>query len=241
ACLGRRGRCSNMPGRALAARWILVAGLAFGASGATAHAAPGEDSRTAEKFLKELRDRGFHDLALDFIRSLREDPQLPSKVKDVLDYEEGRTLIDEASKSGDLVLRDELLRDAAAKLEGFANAHPQLMQARDAQVQMGKLLLRRGHTAILLSEEARDAAKKDAKTAEARAAFGKAKEAYGKTIEPLKAVLENLKGYIDKDDPRAAERDAAYSTILDARLQQAVADYELAQTYPAGSPERAKS
>src|SRR5262245_1137317 len=83
----RLWRFSNMPRRALAARWIVVAGLAFGASGATAQAAPGEDSRTAEKFLRDLRDRGLHDLALDFIRLLRADQELPAKVKDVLDYE----------------------------------------------------------------------------------------------------------------------------------------------------------
>ena len=59
---------------------------------------------------------------------LRADAQLPAAVKDVLDYEEGRTLIDEAAKTDDLVLRDELLRDASEKLEGFAKTNPQLRQ-----------------------------------------------------------------------------------------------------------------
>ena len=163
-----------MPGRAVAGKWIVLVGLAWGFSSRDARADAGEDSRTAVQFLQNLRDRGLHDLALDYIKSLRADVSLPAAVKNVLDYEEGRTLIDEAARSGDLVLREELLRDAAAKLEGFAKAHPQLIQARDAQVHMGKLLLDRGHTAMLLSEDAIDPVKKEAKIADARAAFNQA-------------------------------------------------------------------
>ena len=48
----------------------------------------------------------------------------------ILDYEEGRTLIDEAAKSGDLVLRQDLLKEAKDKLEAFVKAHPQLPQTR---------------------------------------------------------------------------------------------------------------
>ena len=130
----------------------------------------------------------------------------------MLDYEEGRTLIDEAAKTNDLVLRDELLRDASEKLEGFVKSEAsKLMQARDAQVHIGKLLLDRGHTAMLLSEEAQDPTKKATKIAEARAAFNQAHEAYAKAVEPLKAEHKKYIGFIEPDDPRAAERDAIYS------------------------------
>ena len=66
---------------------------------------PGEDPRTAVEFLKDLRDHGFHDIALDYIKVLKAEAQLPAEIKDVLEYEEGRTLIDEAAKTNDLVLR----------------------------------------------------------------------------------------------------------------------------------------
>ena len=130
-----------MPGRFLARKWIVLVGVAFALCGTSPRAQPGEDSRTALQFLKELRDRGLHQFALDYIKILRGEAQLPAAIKDVLDYEEGRTLIEEATVSNDLVLREELLRDASDKLDAFAKAHPKLMQARDAQVHMGKLLL----------------------------------------------------------------------------------------------------
>ena len=118
-----------MPGRFLARKWIVLVGVAFALCGTSAWAQPGEDSRTALQFLKELRDRGLHQFALDYIKILRGEAQLPAAIKDVLDYEEGRTLIEEATVSNDLVLREELLRDASDKLDAFAKAHPKLMQA----------------------------------------------------------------------------------------------------------------
>ena len=101
-----------------------------------------------------------HDLALEYLNVLRGDPAQPGNIKDILDYEEGRTLIDEAARSSDLVLREDLLKEARDKLEGFVKAHPQLTQTREALVQMAKLLIERGHLAMLMSEEAQDPAKK---------------------------------------------------------------------------------
>ncbi len=230
-----------MPGRSVVLLWTSLLGLAVAALGTTARAQPGEDPRTALAFLKDLRERGYHDIALDYIKVLKNEAQLPAEIKNVLEYEEGRTLIDEAAKTNDLVLREELLRGAAEKLDGFVKAHPKMMQARDAQVHMGKLLLQRGHTAMLLSEDTQDAAKKAAKISEARAAFNLARDTYGKAVEPLKEAIKKFGRFIEADDPRKAERDALDVTMLDAQIQQGVAEYELAETYPEKSPERLKS
>jgi tetratricopeptide (TPR) repeat protein len=214
--------------------------LALIAAGFVTSACAGEDPRTALSFLQGLKDRGLHELAVEYIGQLRSDTSLPENIKAVLDYEEARTLIDEAARSNDLIRREELLRDARDKLDGFVKAHPDLRQSRDALVQKGKLMLERGYVAMMLSEELTDPAKKQAKVAEARAAFTEARAAYATAVEPLEAVLKKFAAFIEKNDPRAAERDAVYSTMLDAKLQQGVADYELAQTFPAGSADRAK-
>ena len=199
---------------------LVLAGVIAGLGGSNGSATAAEDSRTALAFIDELREHGLHDLALDYLKVLRADPALPPKVKEILDYEEGRTLIDEAAKSGDLVLREELLKDAREKLEGFVKAHPQLPQTREALVHLAKLLIERGHLAMLLSEETPDEAKKEAKVAEARAAFSQAREAYAKAIEPLKAAYKKYAGFIPEDDPRKAERDQIYVALLDAMLQK---------------------
>ena len=220
---------------------VVLAGLFLALAGNGAPACAGEDSRTALTFVDELRQRGLHDLALDYLIHLRGDPSLSDNIKVILDYEEGRTLIDEAAKSGDLVLRQDLLKEAKDKLEAFVKAHPQLPQTRDALVQMAKLLIERGHLAMLFSDETQDQAKKDTKIAEARAAFTEAHDSYAKAVEPLNAAYKKFSGFIPEGDPRRAERDEIYVAMLGAMLQKGVADYELAQTFPPGSPERTKS
>ena len=230
-----------MSHRDLAFKGAALALLAAVAAGAVAPVGAGEDARTALSFLQALKDRGLHDLAVEYISQLRADAALPENVQSVLDYEEARTLIDEAAKSNDLVRREELLKEARDKLEAFVKAHPQLRQARDAMVQKGKLLLERGYVSMLMSDEQTDHVKKEAKVAEARAAFTEAHSAYATAIEPLQAAYKKFSGFIEKSDPRVNERDAIYATLLDAMLQQGVADYQLADSFPAGSPERAKS
>ncbi len=123
--------------------WILVGVMSIATRPTTVWA--GEDPRTALRFLQELRDHGLHDLALEFIEELRGDPKLPSDLKAVLDYQEGRTKIDEAAKTGDLAHRRELLEQARVKLESFVKAQPNHPQAREAIVQIARMLVERGH------------------------------------------------------------------------------------------------
>ncbi len=234
------GRLAGSKGIVLAAIGCGAAALAF-LGGLTPMARAGEDSRTALAFIEQLREKGLHDLALEYLAVLRADSSQPQNIKEILDYEAGRTLIDEAAKSGDLVLREDLLKEAREKLEGFAKEHPQLRQTREALVHLAKLLIERGHLAMLLSEETTDKAKKEAKITEARAAFTEAHEAYVKAIEPLNTAYKKFSGFIPDDDPRKAERDELYFSLLNAMLQKGVADYELAQTFPPDSAERKKA
>ncbi|MGA2701146.1 MAG: tetratricopeptide repeat protein [Isosphaeraceae bacterium] len=198
-----------------------------------------EDPRTALRFLQELRDHGLHDLALQFIDELRVDPGAPADLKVVLDYQEGRTEIDEAAKTGDLAHRRDLLEQAHTKLESFVKAQPNHPLAREALVQGARLLVERGHLALLLADDAQDPAQKTLRQTEARASFAQAREAFARAVEQLELSYKSFSGFIAKGDPRLDERTKVYSSLLDAKLQRAVIDYELAQTYPANSSERA--
>ncbi len=230
-----------MSRRAVGSRWNLLALIAL--VGLVAGPVPGwaaEDPRTVRRFLQELKDHGFHDLALEYLNQLRADPTLPADFKAVLDYEEGRTLIDEAIRTGDAVMAEEFLKEARAKLDGFVKAHPQRPEARDAMVQLAKLLVERGYQARVQSEETQDKGKKEAKLADARAAYVEAHAAYAKAVEVLDADRKKYPVSLPDGDPRRAERDDVYNRCLDAMLQKGVSEYELAQTYPAGSPERSR-
>src|SRR6266550_2340415 len=104
-----------MSRRAVGARWFVLAATLTGLTLTVGPVRAAEDPRTSTRFLQELKNHGLHDLALEYLNQLRGDPALPGDLKVLLDYEEGRTLIDEAAKSGDLVLREELLKEARSK------------------------------------------------------------------------------------------------------------------------------
>ena len=217
--------------RVVVGAWIV--GLVWGG---TARAQ--QDPRTAERFLQALRDQGLHDLALDDIELLRADSGIPADLKEELDYHEGRTLVEEASKTSDLARRRELLERASARLRKFVEEHPDNPLAREALVEIARLVYERGHLAMLVVDETQDEARKNEKLEEARAAFREAREAFGRAAERLEAEHQKYAGFIPKDDPRLEERDKVRTAMLQAKLQRAITAYELAQSHPAGTPER---
>lgn len=218
-------------GRVAVGAWIV--GLVLGG---TARAQ--QDPRTAERFLQALRDQGLHDLALDDIGFLRGDEGIPAKLKEELDYHEGRTLVDEASRTSDLARRRELLERASARLRTFVQEHPDNSLSREALVEIARLVYERGHLAMLVVDETQDAARKNEKLEEARAAFREARETFGRAAERLETEHLKYAGFIPKDDPRLEERDKVRAAMLHAQLQRAITAYELAQSYPAETPER---
>ncbi len=223
-------------GRKQVGRIIVAAGVVFLAGVGVGRA--DEDPRIVEPFLQALRDRGLFDLALDYIDKLRRDPAIPAELKAVLDYHEGKTRIDEAAKTGDLARRRELLDQASARLERFIKEHPDNPLTREALVEIARRTFERGHLALLVRDESKDAAQKQAKTEEARVAFQQAHEAYNKAAEQLEAEYKTFSGFLPKDDPRLEQRDKIRASMLDAMLRRGVTDYELAQTYPPESKER---
>jgi hypothetical protein len=199
-----------------------------------------EDPKTATQFLQGLRDRGYYDLAAEYLEELRNDPKVPADLRALTDYEQGRILLEEASKSGDLVRRKDLLDQARTKLAAFTEHNPKHPKRPEALVQLARLLVERGHLALLFSQEAdeKEKAEKAAKLAEARASFDQARTEYAKAEEQLAAAFKTYPPFIPEGDPRKEQRDQVHSALMDSQLQKAVVDYEEGQTYEPKSKER---
>jgi len=199
-----------------------------------------EDTRDALRFVAGLRERGYYDLASEYLEHLRQDPGAPADLRASVDYEQGRLLLDEASKTGDLVHRKEMLDRARGKLDAFTRANPGHPLASEALVQLARLLVERGHLAMLMSEETQVKAEKEPKIAEARASFDQARAAYIQADERLKKALDAFPPFLPEGDPRKEERERTHNALMDAQLQKAVVDFEQAHTHPVGSPQRAE-
>lgn len=190
------------------------------------------------QFLRGLRERGYFDLALEATEAIQKDPKTSPDLKAVLDYEVGRGLLEEATRSADLEKRFALLEQARARLDGFTKANPKHPLAPEALVQLARLYVERGHTSALQADEAKTPADKEAKLVAARAAFAEARKAYEAAEGPIKAAYEAFPKFIPAGDPRREARDRAHTALMEDQLQRAIVDYEEAQTYPLGSDPR---
>ncbi len=197
-----------------------------------------EDPRFAADFVQGLRERGYFDLAVQYIDQLRKDPETPVNLKKTLDYEEGRTLIDEATHSNDPEVSKGKLDQAKVKIEAFVKANPDLPQTTEALVELAHLLYERGLTEVDLAGDARAASERETKLAGARVLYDNARSAYDRAFERLNAKLSTYPKFIPPDDPRKLERERVRNSLMQAELQRSVVDYYEAQTFAADSKER---
>ncbi len=100
-----------------------------------------EDARTAASFIQGLRDRGYYDLATEYLAQIVKQADAPPELLSTADYEFGRMLLDEASKSGDLARRKDLLDQARVKLDAFTKSSPKHPKAPEALVDLARLLV----------------------------------------------------------------------------------------------------
>ncbi len=197
-----------------------------------------EDTRNAAKFVQGLRDRGYFDLAAEYLESVRDLPDTPPELKTVIDYELGRMLLDEASKTGDLIRRKDILDQARVKLDTFSKANPDHPKASDALVELARLLGERGHLAMLQADDTEVKTAKESKLAEARGSFDQSRIAYEAAEKRFKKTFSNYPAFIPDGDPRKDEKEKVHTALMLAQLQKAIIDYEEGQTFTLGSKER---
>ncbi len=197
-----------------------------------------EDPRFALPFVQGLRDRGYYDLAIDYLANLRNDPKLPPDLKSRLDFEEGRALIDAATHGSDPDVAKEQLDRARGRLDAFIKANPNKPETIEALVELAHLLYERGRNTAIVAEEGKTPAEKETKLAEARGFYTSARDAYNDAFNRLEAKFKIFPNFIDEGDPLRVEKDRIHDAMMKAELQRAVVDYEEAQTFPVGSQQR---
>lgn len=217
---------------------VAVAVTLAGVGGGFGAARGAEDARTASAFVRGLRERGYYDLAAEYLEQVRQQPDAPPELLATADYELGRLLLEEASKTGDLVRRKDLLDEARVKLDKFTKANPGHPRTPEALVELARLLVERGHLAMLQVDETEVKAEQESKKVEARGSFDQARVAYEAAETRLKAAFAKYPPFLPDNDPRKDEKERSHNALMQAQLQKAVVDYEQGQTFPLNSKER---
>lgn len=218
---------------------VLVALLTLGVWQPTTQAADADDlTGLALNFLAGLRERGYYDLAKDYLETLRKAPDTPPSLKSVLDYEEGRGLLEEAANQPDLERRKEQLELARRSLDSFTKSQPNHPKVTEALVQLARLLVERGHLLAVQSRDEKDVAEQKRKLTQARESFASARAAYDASLAKLKTLFDGFPKFLEDRDPRFAQRQSAHNALMDATLQRALVDYEDSQTHEPKSEPR---
>ncbi len=214
--------------------------LALAASGAvaTSEARAADDPRFAAGFIQGLRERGYYDLALDYLTALRADKDTPSDVRARLDFEEGRALVDAATHGSDPEVSRRQFDQARDRLEAYIKANPGKPEMVEALVDLAHLLYERGRNATIEADESRNPGDKEARLVAARGFFDSARASYNQAFDRLDSKFKNYPNFLDEGDPLKADKERVHTARMNAELRRAVVDYDTAQTYPPDSPAR---
>ena len=191
----------------------------------------------ADDYLAGLRQRGWHDTALEYLDQAASDPLAGSAFRKKLGYERATTQTALARQAASEKQRLALLAEAAASFQRFADEQP------ESPLQLRAL----SSAGTLLTEQALYASNKAAKLPKAarrqREQLNEsAREALDKAKRPLRSLLDQCNSKL-KSLPKAAElqksqlanRQQLQGKQAEAKFLLAKLDFERARTFDSGS------
>jgi hypothetical protein len=222
--------------RIVAALGGLVAGVAMPGSAVLA-------TEPFHDFVEGLRDRGYYDVALDYLSQMRTSPLITTNDKATLPYEEARVLIDAANAGGDLNQRSKYLDRASEQLQAFLKASPSNPLAGSAAMQLGSVDVGRGRLALQRADDPTNQSKKAELASQARDLFGQANTVFGEAAKKFKEKHDSFPTFIDRDPKSKTQREArdqARRDLIQAQILSGGVLFETAKSYPEGSADAKK-
>ena len=217
---------------------ILATGLCAGV-GILTSAAHGDEP--GEAFLQALRDRGYHDVALEYLQDMESSPLVSAKFKSTLPFEKAQTLIHSTATLREFSAIEQRLEQAEKLLANSeaAVSDPEL-RAR-AQNYQGDLLFRRANLYLNQSENERlNASEKQEHLTKAQDYLKKALDAFGRTRQSYKGIIDNFQVDVrDASSKQTLRKLRETFTVVRMKLPQILERH--ADTLDENDAERKKS
>lgn len=190
----------------------------------------------AREFLAGLRERGYYDMAVEYLEQMKTSPLAPMELKETLLYELGTTLIQSSRDQRDIKLREAQLEEAGQSLQRFVGMLPDHPLVTSANSQLGNLKVERAR--IKVEQAKQPGANKAKLLAEAAEIYADAYAVFDRAQIELRERLSKMNN-IPPDDKKAhALRDTLRTDYLQAKLLGAAVKEEAADTAAAGSAEQ---
>lgn len=192
----------------------------------------------AEDFLNQLRQRGYHDLAIEYLERATTSHVVPQSFKDRIDYEKGVTLLESATRRP--ANRRKLLQLAQLRFEEFARDHPNHQLSIQAESKRGVIVVQQARDLLRLADGAPN---NTALLHEARSTFVEAEKLCQQNLTNLKHQLERLPKLLDpeKEKDKIEYRDQLRADYVQSQLVLANILYEKAGTWRDTPPQYKKA
>jgi hypothetical protein len=215
----------------IVAAWIAL--FAFAPAARLAAAEP-----QAVQFLHALQQNGYSDMAVEYLRMLAKQGDLPAELQDVWELEMSKSLQGAAELAATDRQYDRLIEESQRHLAKFLEQHPNHPAAAVAVASAGELLGKKAEQLIESAKAAdKDPKEREREFADARADLGKAAEKFKEAQKKLETQLAEAPLPADTPEnqvPRAKAleaRAALEAKVDEIQLKRGLADYYLAQTY----------
>ena len=187
-------------------------------------------------FIDKLRERGYYDIAVDYMDEMKDSPLADEKYRQEYLYNLGTLLVEYARNTSDTKLREELYSDAREKLNIYAQGNAGTLGGVKALSELATILVERSRQ---ITQKANSPTQKDNKEAlmqdarklldEALEMFENVEEFYRSELKDKTRFPTNINPQTDKElfDLRQEYRAQFVKTGLDI----ATVVYEKASTY----------
>jgi tetratricopeptide (TPR) repeat protein len=197
------------------------------------------------RFVHALQDAGYGDMAVEYLKLLEQQPDLPPEIRAVWDLEMAKSLKAAAAAAFDAKESETLMAESQQYLAKFIKNSPNHPDAVMATTSWGDFLVKRALESLRVAktEAGRDKEQADKHLSEARASLGEARDKFQQAEKKFRSQLAELPPPSKLPTKRAERvevteaRQRVEASLYEAQFQIALIDYYLAQTYsaPAGA------
>jgi tetratricopeptide (TPR) repeat protein len=197
----------------------------------------------SEEFLQGLRERGLHELALDYLTQMRTSRLADAEFRDRIPYHRGITLIAQARQTPDVDERTKLFEKASRELEQFVAANPENPASAEALLELANVLVDQAKQLLsqagALPDESTYSEQREKLLKEARGLLEESQPRYLQAEQFYTGAIDRMPKTLDPktQGDLITQRQEFRGKLAQVSVLAGQAEFEEASTYPRDSEE----
>lgn len=193
-------------------------------------------------FVQGLRDRGYFDIALQYLDHLEQKSSIGQETRDLIPYERAQTLLASARDQNSADSQRQQLDAAEAAFQQFSKATPNHPLAAQANTWRGRILFEKARVEIFEAEDPARSSERQVYQQKARSLLTEARTVFDAAAKQYKAAFDKFPSFIPEEEhARIAERSHAENLYIEVLFDSRKCNYWEARTFDKDSPERTSS